>query len=78
MEPAGGPECVLSYIVEKTIKRTQSLLPEIYCLEHMKSLPEALSRIYAASGKKFVIIIDEWDVLIRDDGSEPEDSGGLY
>ena len=32
----------------------------------MKSLPEALSCIYAASGKKFVIIIDEWDVLIRD------------
>ena len=52
---------------------TQNILPD-----HMKSLPEALSRIYAASGKKFVIIIDEWDVLIRDDGSEPEDSGGLY
>ena len=65
MEPAGGPECVLSYIVEKTISELRVYYPNILP-DHMKSLPEALSCIYAASGKKFVIIIDEWDVLIRD------------
>ena len=65
MEPAGGPEYVLSYIVEKTISELRMYYPSILP-DHMKSLPEALSRIHAASGKKFVIIIDEWDVLIRD------------
>ena len=65
MEPAGGPECVLSYIVEKTISELRVYYPNILP-DHMKSLPEALSCIYAASGKKFVIIIDEWDFLIRD------------
>lgn len=34
--------------------------------ENINSLPEALSRINTLTGKKFVIIIDEWDVLIRD------------
>ena len=64
MEPAGGPECVLSYIVEKTISELRVYYPNILP-DHMKSLPEALSCIYAASGKKFVIIIDEWDCVIR-------------
>ena len=31
------------------------------------SLPEALSEIHTVTGKKFIIIIDEWDVLIRDE-----------
>mgnify|MGYP000468325323 CR=1 FL=1 len=43
----------------------------------MKSLPEALSRIHAASGKKFVIIIDEWDAIIRD-GSVTENVQDEY
>ena len=37
--------------------------------ENINSLPEALSRINTLTGKKFVIIIDEWDVLIRDAAS---------
>lgn len=31
------------------------------------SLPDALSRVKQQTGQKFVIIIDEWDVLIRDE-----------
>ena len=50
MEPAGGPECVLSYIVEKTISELRVYYPNILP-DHMKSLPEALSCIYAASGR---------------------------
>ena len=33
----------------------------------MSSLPNALSCIYAATGRKFIVVIDEWDVLIRDE-----------
>jgi hypothetical protein len=35
--------------------------------EDITSLADALSRINTATGKKFIIIIDEWDVLIRDE-----------
>ena len=35
--------------------------------EHVKSLPEALSCVNGAKGRKFILIIDEWDVLIRDE-----------
>ena len=33
----------------------------------MRKYTGVLSRINAATGKKFVVIIDEWDVLIRDE-----------
>ena len=32
-------------------------------------LPEVLARINAATGRRFVIIIDEWDVVIRDEAA---------
>lgn len=34
------------------------------------SLAEALSRINEATGRKFIVIIDEWDVLIRDEAED--------
>lgn len=33
------------------------------------SLPDSLSRIKDKTGQKFIIIIDEWDVLIRDEAT---------
>ncbi len=30
----------------------------------------AMSYIYAATGNKFIVIIDEWDVLIRDEAGK--------
>lgn len=65
MEPAGGPERVISYITENTIKELKEYYPAELKIE-TNSLPEALSRINAATGQKFIVIIDEWDVLIRD------------
>lgn len=47
-------------------------LREIYsCLSRQQvvTLPDALSRIRDKTGQKFVIIIDEWDVLIRDESA---------
>lgn len=51
---------------------TESVLEELRedyaeCLtEAVKNLPDALSRIREKTGQKFIVIIDEWDVLIRD------------
>ena len=66
LEPAGGPEHLLSYITENVLKELKEYYPEISG-EEIRSLPEALSRINAATGQKFIVIIDEWDVLIRDE-----------
>lgn len=66
LEPSGGPEKVISYISKKAIEELNEYYPGIIT-EKTKSLPEALAQINTAYGKKFVIIIDEWDVLIRDE-----------
>ena len=47
-------------------------LQEIYgalLTDDIKKVPEALAVINAAAGNKFIIIIDEWDVLIRDEAA---------
>lgn len=65
MEPACGEENIVSYITEQTIGELRDYYPGKLPKE-MNSLPEALSLIHNATGKKFIVIIDEWDVLIRD------------
>ncbi len=66
IEPAGGAEKVVSYITEKTVGELREYYPaEIP--ENVRSLPEALSCVNGATGRKFILIIDEWDVLIRDE-----------
>ena len=37
--------------------------------EDVRSLPDGLSRVKDKTGQKFIIIIDEWDVLIRDESA---------
>ena len=66
IEPAGSPEKVISYITENTINELKEYYPN-ELKEKIKSLPEALSRINASTGEKFIVVIDEWDVLIRDE-----------
>ncbi|MDY4919829.1 MAG: AAA family ATPase [Phascolarctobacterium sp.] len=66
LEPAGGAEHVVSYIMAKTIEELREYYP-MELPENINSLPEALSLINTATGKKFIVIIDEWDVLIRDE-----------
>ena len=68
MEPAGGPEHIVSYISEQTIMELMMYYPDVVT-KNMRSLPEVLARINAATGRRFVIIIDEWDVLIRDEAA---------
>ena len=71
MEPAGGSEHVVPYITEKTIEELGKYYPN-ELPEKTHSLPEALSFIHAATGRKFIVIIDEWDVLIRDVSANKE------
>lgn len=68
MEPAGGAEKVVSCITENIIAELQETYADVLPAT-VKSLPEALSYIHAATGNKFVVIIDEWDVLIRDEAN---------
>ena len=68
MEPAGGAEQVVPYISERTIAELKEYYPDALP-EETKSLPEALSQINALTGKKFIVIIDEWDVLVRDEAT---------
>ena len=64
MEPAGGPEKVVGFITKNILAELHEIYSE-YLPEEIASLPEALSLINASTKRKFVIIIDEWDVLIR-------------
>ena len=68
IEPAGGPEQVVSYISERTISELRDYYPDVLA-EKTESLPEALAYINSVTGKKFIVIIDEWDVLIRDEAA---------
>ena len=62
MEPAGGADQVVPYISEKTIAELKEYYPDALS-EDAKSLPEALSQINALTGKKFIVIIDEWEKI---------------
>ena len=65
MDPAGSPENVVSYIKNSVIGELRDEYPELLD-DAVTSLADAMSRINTATGKKFIVIIDEWDVLIRD------------
>lgn len=65
MDPAGSAENVVSYIKNSVIGELRDEYPELLD-DAVTSLADAMSRINTATGKKFIVIIDEWDVLIRD------------
>lgn len=63
---AGGAEKVLSYISDKVIGELDECYPSVIAPgEH--TLKEVLGEINKHTRKKYIFIIDEWDVLIRDD-----------
>ncbi len=63
-----GADRVVSYITESVLEELRILYPQ-QVSKDIITLPEALSRIKDATGQKFIIIIDEWDVLIRDEAA---------
>lgn len=66
IEPAGGSAKIVSFLTENIIRELKELYPECSFFDS-GSLPNVLSQIHAATGDKFIVIIDEWDVLIRDE-----------
>lgn len=63
---AKSAEATVPYIERSVIKELKEYYPNE--LRHeVISLPEALAALHKATDKKFVIIIDEWDALIRDE-----------
>ncbi len=68
INPAGGVEKVISYIEREVIGELKEYYPD--CVrDDDKSLPAVLARINKETKNQFVVIIDEWDVLIRDDAN---------
>lgn len=64
MMAAGSPENTVTYINNCLIKELGQLYPELS--QDSTTAYEAMAYIHVATGKKFIVIIDEWDVLIRD------------
>ena len=65
---AGAPERISGYINKNVISELADLYKDID-LRDQKTLYGALSVINSMTNNKFVIIIDEWDVLIRDEAA---------
>ena len=57
---------VVHFITKSVLDELREIYPECLVLQD-GSLSDALSRVKNQTGQKFVIIIDEWDVLIRDE-----------
>lgn len=68
MMDAGSPEDTVKYINEHLISELKEVYPEIP-LENVKTAYGVMSRINSVNGNKFVVIIDEWDILIRDEAA---------
>lgn len=68
INPADGAEHVVSYIQQNVIDELRQVYPN-EIPQTATSLPGAMSSIHAATGRKFIVIIDEWDVLIRDEAA---------
>ncbi len=71
MMDAGRPEETVSYLNRQIIAELKEAYPAVLS-EEEKTAYGAMSRINAATGKKFIVIIDEWDVLIRDEATKQE------
>lgn len=63
---------VVIMITNSVLDELRELYPDVLNKGDVQTLPDALSRVKEKTGQKFVVIIDEWDVLIRDeDADEP-------
>ena len=57
---------IVAYITNSVINEMKNIYTEELKGDNI-TLPEALSQIKEKTGQKFIVIIDEWDVLIRDE-----------
>ena len=69
MLDAGSPKAATAYINDHLIAELREEFPEV-SLDSVKTAYGALSNINNATGEGFVVIIDEWDALIRDEEAD--------
>ncbi len=63
---AGSAENTVSYITQKVFNELLQEFPQV-SFSKESTLGDMLSDVTQKTGRKFIIIIDEWDVLIRDE-----------
>lgn len=63
---AGTAEQTVAYINRNIVKELRETYPDILSAA-VDTAYGAMSCIHARTGKKFIVIIDEWDVLIREE-----------
>ena len=68
---AGSAGQVVPMLQESVIRELQEAYPDCISPEE-KSLPMALAEVNEKTGARFVIIIDEWDCLFREDKMDKE------
>ena len=56
--------------ITREIRRELSAVFSDVCFEEDDSLAQCILRVYAATGETFIIIIDEYDVLVREHAEE--------
>ena len=61
-----NPSKTISCLQEYVIEELKTIYPGILS-DKDRMLPFALSKIHQAEGSKFIIIIDEWDAIFRED-----------
>lgn len=66
MMDAGAPEETVAYINEHVLSELKEAYPQVQ-LDRVKTAYGAMSAIHTVAGSRFIVIIDEWDVLIRDE-----------
>lgn len=57
---------IVKNIHRMVIDEIQAFYPSLD-IKNYKFLPDVMSKVYDSTGEKFIVIIDEWDTLIRDD-----------
>ncbi len=72
LDPLNGGGNILSRMDQKLIDDMREVFPDIIDERKCDSAPDAVMRIYQSTKRKFVIIIDEWDCLIRDRKDEKD------
>ena len=68
MMDAKSPEKTVDYMNSHIIDELKEAYPGIVP-DSVQTAYGALSQIYTETGKRFIVIIDEWDVLIRDEAA---------
>lgn len=62
---------VVAYINAQVVEEMRAAYPKV-AMPEQANISQAMSAINVATGNKFIVIIDEWDVLIRDELKKPE------